>query len=102
MNTPHLFHFVRKCYYLPTYLFFGEETILSQAGTQQGDPCGIIILFELLKSQFVVFYLDDGTIAGNPESVFEDFKIIIAECSKLGLKVNADKCELFFISKKEQ
>lgn len=86
--------------------FFGEEIILSQSGAQQGDPCvplffcfGIDYVVTNLISEFAVFYLDDGTIAENPENVLEDFTYVINECSKIGLKVNADKCELFFCSK---
>ena len=40
-----------------------------------------------------MWYLDDGTIAGKPESVSSDFKAIIAAQTSLGLEVNVNKCE---------
>ena len=51
-----------------------------------------------LISEFVIFYLDDGTIAGNHDTVLHDFKIIVEECSNIGLHINPTKCELYFCS----
>ena len=40
-----------------------------------------------------MWYLDDGTLAGKPETVCSDFEAIIAAQDLLGLKVNVAKCE---------
>jgi len=49
-----------------------------------------------------LWYLDDGTLAGDPETVLEDFRHIIDFCKNLGLEVNSSKCELFFCSSFDQ
>ena len=75
----------------------------SDEGIQQGDPLGPIC-FSLciqrlrtishLSSKLNVWYLDDGTIAGDPHTVLSDFNTIISTQDSLGLKVNIKKCEL--------
>lgn len=79
--------------------------ILSQNGAQQGDPCGTLhfclaiqSVVSALISEFVVFYLDDGAVAGNPDTVLRDFVQIIESCKKIGLEINPAKCELYFCS----
>ena len=70
----------------PSHLFLGSSRLSSARGIQQGDPLGPL-LFALAihdavvkskaaaeqrfpgKLDFVVFYLDDGTIAGEAEAV---------------------------------
>ena len=47
-----------------------------------------------LKSELNIWYLDDGTLAGSYQDVLDDFGKVIKEGSKLGLKINPDKCEL--------
>lgn len=86
-------------------LVFGEHTIWSQNGAQQGDPCGPLVFCLSIQdcvagllSEFVAFYLDDGTIAGSYDNVFTDFNKVIVECGKIGLRINPEKCELFFCS----
>lgn len=82
---------------------------MSQNATQQGDPCGPLLfcsgiqgVVEALVSEFVAFYLDDGLVAGNYDSAFQDLKTIVNECSIIGLQVNTAKCELFFCSEVDQ
>lgn len=78
---------------------------MSQNGAQQGDPCGPLIFCSAIQAvvasllwEFVLFYLDDETIAGSYESVLKDFETVIKECGKLGLEINPTKCELYFCS----
>ena len=49
-----------------------------------------------MSSKFNVYlwYFDDGTLAGDPETVRSDFEKILSEKDSLGLRVNTKKCEL--------
>lgn len=86
-------------------LFFGNDTILSQVGAQQGDPCGPLAfslsiqpIIEGMTSELNIWYLDDGTICGEPQNVLSDLQKLIVECKSIGLNLNPSKCELFFCS----
>ena len=41
--------------------------------------------------------MDDGTLAGDYETVLDDFRNIIIDSKKIGLEINASKCEICFI-----
>ena len=49
-----------------------------------------------LKSEYKVFYLDDGTIGGTLEDISEDLKYIEEEGQNLGLHLNVAKSELIY------
>jgi hypothetical protein len=73
---PLLYPFLDQSYRQSSYLFFGEKTIPSEVGVQQGDPCGPITfsgtiqpLVKKLMAELNVWYLDDATLAGKPEIV---------------------------------
>ena len=75
--------------------------IISAEGVQQGDPVGPLFfcltihrLISKLKAEFVVFYLDDGTIGGCLDDVSNDLKLIEEEGKDLGLQLNMNKSEL--------
>lgn len=79
---------------------------MSQVGAQQGDPCGPLAfslsiqpIIEGMASELNLWYLDDGTLCGEPEVVLSDLRKLINECKLIGLNVNPSKCELFFCSK---
>lgn len=85
-------------------LFLGSHEILSADGTQQGDPLASI-LFSLVLAHciskfnhagisFKAWYLDDGSIAGTPESLRAFLDFLIAEGPAYGLHVNINKCEI--------
>lgn len=102
---PRIFPLLSSSYDTPSLLFFGEREISSETGCQQGDPCGPLAfsvtihpMVEEMNSEFNAWYLDDGTLADEPNQVYEDFKKLIKMAEDLGLKINADKCEIFFIS----
>ena len=104
-TIPSLYPYLWQCYRNSSLLFFGENTILSQIGAQQGDPLGPLLfsltihkLIQNLKSELNVWYLDDGTVCDDPDIVYNDFKTIINESENLGLHINPSKCELFFLS----
>lgn len=104
---PDFYNFILEAYNEPSILSFDDKIILSQRGVQQGDPLGPLLfslsihpLISSLKSEFNVWYLDDGTLIGDWETVFEDFGQIISDSSKIGLNINFNKCELFPIFSK--
>jgi hypothetical protein len=45
-----------------------------------------------------LWYLDDGTIAGDPRTVLQDFQLVIQEAAKIGLEVNPSKCEIITLT----
>ena len=47
-----------------------------------------------LKSEFCVWYLDDGTIGGPAEDVMHDLELVGRECAFLGLQLNELKSEV--------
>ena len=75
--------------------------ISSSEGIQQGDPLspllfclGIHPLITKLQCTFKVFCLDDGTLGGCENKVYEDFQLIQREAALLGLNLNHEKTEL--------
>lgn len=41
-----------------------------------------------------MWYLDDGTIAGSPNDVLKELRIIIEKANEIGLTLNHQKCEM--------
>lgn len=103
-RCPEIYRFVKQCYSEPTKLAFGYFTLLSQRGCQQGDPCGpplfcltINEMVKALKSELNIWFLDDGSLGGDPDTVLQDLVTIIEWSSKLGLRLNFSKCELMVL-----
>ena len=73
VNTaPELFPYCHSAYAKPSLLFYGQYTILSQEGSQQGDPIGPLLFCNtiqtLLASLTAVLRLglmDDLTLGGS-------------------------------------
>ena len=85
-------------------LFFGESTIQSQEGCQQGDPEGPALFSDTIQdllnqivSQFNIWYLDDGNLSDHYRTVLEDLKLIIASSDEYGLSLEKAKCYLIFL-----
>lgn len=102
-HAPKLFPFLWQCYSSATNLFFGNHTIQSLIGCQQGDPCGPLVfclaihsIIKSLNSDLNVWYLDDGTLGGHKDIVLDNFKSIIEKCIHIGLEINPAKCEIHF------
>ena len=100
-ELPSIYPFLYQCYSDSSFLFFNNRTLPSAEGIQQGDPLGplcfslcIQSLVSRLSSELNVWYLDDGTLAGDPETVKADFNSILSEQDSLGLRINVKKCEL--------
>ena len=99
---PKLFPFIWQLYSSPSSLMFGDVILQSATGVQQGDPLGpalfslsLLSLTKSLSSPLNIWYLDDGTIGGSADDVFNDFVTIITSSSTLGLELNISKCELY-------
>ena len=67
---------------------------------QQDDPLGLLLfclsihpLISTLKSNFVVFYLDDSTLGGSLQEVLSGLRLVEEEAAKLGLHLNHGKSE---------
>ena len=48
------------------------------------------------ESELSLWYLDDGTLAGDPETVLQDLTKIIESSNSLGLSINPGKCEVYY------
>ena len=55
-------------------------------------------LISKLVSAFNVWYLDDDTLGGSPQSVLADFTSILNQSSSLGLSLNLSKCKVYITS----
>ena len=103
-ELPCLYPFLYQFYSDFSYLVFNNDTLLSAEGIQQGDPLGplcfslsIESLISRLSSEYNVWYLDDGILAGDPEAVRADFSSILSVQDSLGICVNIKKCELSIV-----
>ena len=106
-KIPKIYNFVNQCYAEKSSLRFGSEIIDSEEGVQQGDPLGPFLfslgiqdLVSSCKSEFNVWYLDDGTLAGDFETVIADATMITNSLATHGLEVNPSKSELFLVNPK--
>ena len=100
-HFPELLPFTVACYGDSSTLQFGEFTLFSQEGVQQGDPLGplyfCLAIHKLLQhanSEFVVGYLDDVTLGGHASIVMADITAIERSAAVLGLILNRVKCEV--------
>lgn len=101
-KIPHLYNFILQCYGKPSKLIYKNNLILSEVGCQQGDPLGPALfslaihpIIKKLESKFNVWYLDDGTLGGDINTVHKDLNLIITEFDAIGLTLNFSKCEIY-------
>lgn len=97
---PLLYPYVHSAYAAPSNLLWGNRSIISAEGVQQGDPLGPLLFCLVLhqhslhlQSQFNVLYLDDVTLGGDPEDLLHDIEVM-KDAAKLGLLLNSEKCEI--------
>lgn len=100
-ELPVLYPFVHSCYSGQSFLRFGQFTLLSDEGSQQGDPLGpllfcstVMSLVNRVRSEFNCWYMDDGTLGGDVDTLLKDFNTIVEDGRNLGLVVNTSKCEI--------
>ena len=100
-STPEMFSFIYSAYASPSHLFCGDNILQSAEGVQQGDPLGPLLfcittqqLILNLRSEFRVFYLDDGTLGGPVDVALSDLHQIEKGAAELGLQLNRKKCEV--------
>lgn len=100
------------CYQCPSLLHLGKKKIRSECGVQQGDPLGPLFFSLALQRcteealrrtdnaqediDFKVFYLDDGTLAGDWRAVASLLRSMVALLSEIGLELSTGpgKCEV--------
>ena len=99
--APDLFAYVHSAYSAPSSLFWGDKILHSAEGVQQ-VPLGPLLfclsihrLCTQLKSDLCIFYLDNGTLGGSMKTVLQDLALVEQLGSKLGVKLNCQKSELF-------
>ena len=99
--TPALLPFVHSSYAAPSTLYWGDKTIQSMEGVQQGDPLRPLLfcltihpLVSQLESELNIWYLDDGTIGDIAEVVRRDLEVVNREGAELGLQLNEQKSEV--------
>ena len=98
---PILLPFVHSAYSTASALFWGDKTLASAEDVRQGDPLGPLLfclaihqLITQLRSEFHAFYLDDGTLGGDVESVVRDLRLVESAADQLGLELNKAKSEV--------
>ena len=106
-KIPALSPWLECCYGAQPHLLFGDYTILSCSGVQQGDPLGPLA-FSLVLHPLVEriqrevpglllngWYLDDGTLCGSPEDLLSALAILEEDGPSRGLHLNHSKSLLF-------
>ena len=91
--TPDLHHLVHSAYGKPSCLFYGACEIQSSCGVQQCDPLGPALfclgtkeLVDSLTSPLNLWYLDDGTLAGDLDCALSDIRKVLLFEEPSGLR----------------
>ncbi|GKC48716.1 putative reverse transcriptase domain-containing protein [Tanacetum coccineum] len=107
LRCPTISRWVKFCYSSPARLYYGEHTLWSCQGVQQGDPFGPL-LFSLVLHPLIckirdsfslslqAWYLDDGTIIGDTLVMGKVLELIIEDGPRCGLHLNVDKTKVFW------
>ena len=103
---PETYAFTLSAYGKPSWLFYGNEMILSSEGVQQGDHEGPLFFSDALMdfvegvtSEINEWYLDDGKIADEAAIVLNDFQRLIVGLAKMGLQINSS---ILFLDNQEE
>lgn len=105
-SLPQIYKFCCSSYSSPSTLQFGDRSVVSAEGVQQGDPLGPLLfcltihpLLTSLSSNLRIGYLDDVTLGGDIDTVSQDVTSVQSRGAAIGLCLNTSKCE--FISESE-
>jgi len=100
-QMPELLGYVNSAYGSSSNLSFGEYTVESAEGIQQGDPLGPLLfcltiqpLLLDIQSELVSGYLDDIAIGGETGTVASDVLKLECQAGAMGLHLNHHKCEI--------
>ncbi|XP_029657117.1 uncharacterized protein LOC115231182 [Octopus sinensis] len=103
--VPFAYPLVHLSYACSSILMFNDIPIYSATGVQQGDPLGPVLfalgvnsIAHFVRSPVNIWYLDDATISGPPDAVFDDLRVILPSLSDIGLSINADKSKIVNIA----
>ena len=99
-------HWMVTCYGQASFLFTGDQVLLSTTGVQQGDnagPAGFCFgthdIWEALETieglLWQAWYMDDGTLVGRLPALEEALQKIATFGAARGLRVNYAKCVLW-------
>ena len=97
-RTPEIAKLSFLAYSKPWSVIASGHSITSSTGVQQGDPIGPLLFAHAVDqiangvaSELNVWYLDDATIGGSPESVLSDVQRCVTGLKRMGLIVNSKK-----------
>ena len=97
-SLPAFYSFVYASYAHESCLFFGNATLASSEGLQQGDPLGPLLfslttlpLLSSCTTPFKFGYLDDFTLGGEIEVLDAQVEQLRTEASHLGLVTESVK-----------
>jgi hypothetical protein len=100
-EIPEIYSFCHLAYSQSSTLSFGEFTVLSQEGPQQGDPLGPLLfcvtaqpLLRKLSAELRIGFMDDFTLGGEASAVADDVAYLRRAGNDIGLIINDSKCEL--------
>ena len=103
-RLPELEAWARSTYGCHSTLFCDGFRLTSEQGVQQGDPLGPLF-FAVLWQDVVaalpeslamnVWYLDDGHLVGDMDTLARSLAIIQLKASKIGVKLNLSKCRVW-------
>ena len=100
-EVPEIYNFCHLAYNDSSILKFGEHSVWSAMGPQQGDPLGPLLfcltiqpILNSLRSNLTVSFLDDLTLGGPEFIVADDVNSIIRQAASVGLELNVQKCEI--------
>ena len=86
--------------FMLNHVFYGSSVIMSEDGTQQGDPEAPPLFAETihtpvkqLESKINIWYLDDGNLADDYKVLLRDLKNILKSEQIYGLSLITEKCK---------
>ena len=98
--APEIYNFVYSAYSAPSSLFWGDKTLQSSEGVQQGDPLGPLLFCltlhrpcSTLSAELCVMFLDDVSLGGTTVALLQDLATI-ESLEEIGLSLNNHKSEI--------